>query len=429
MLLEFSIKNFLSFKEEITFSMHALENISGHERDNLYPVGKQSILKTAVIYGANASGKSNLIIAMGYMRHIVAQSLKLNPNDLIDFKPFALSPETLFQPTEVEVSFLHQDIYYRYGFRLDDKRIHKEWLYFAPEEEEIKLFERIFHQEQEKYSLTITASFEEGRPFLNEEQVNPKFTSENTLFLAVVAKFGNGNISKEIMDWFTDRFNIISDTVGKEYTIKKLQDQQYENDILRLMQQADKSIKNIHLNQLTEKNLPLNLPKELKEKIIADGVMILVERERYNLTGEKSGLGNLPISLESEGTRKLFGLSGPLIETLKKGETLVIDELDSKLHPMIIRFIISLFQSTKTNPYHAQLIFATHDTNLLSSRFFRRDQIWFTEKNPQGATDLYSLADFNIPQETEDYKPDYFKGKYGAIPYIGDFKIAFGVKN
>jgi hypothetical protein len=155
MLLEFSVKNFLSIKDEIIFSLYASDEIKGHEKRNLIPVVEQHILKTAVIYGANASGKSNLIKAMGFMRDVIANSLKLNPEEPIvstqSYPSFQLHSKSAEEPLEMEISFLYQDVYYRYGFALDADRIHREWLYFAPQESESLLYERRFEEGQKLF--------------------------------------------------------------------------------------------------------------------------------------------------------------------------------------------------------------------------------------------------------------------------------------
>ncbi|KHD04970.1 hypothetical protein PN36_23650 [Candidatus Thiomargarita nelsonii] len=419
MLLEFSVKNFLSFKDEITLSLFALDDISGHERYNI--VGEQKLLKTAVIYGANASGKSNLIKALWFMRHFVINSLESKSEEEIDVKPFELSTETLNAPSEFEISFLSQDVYYRYGFIIDKKRVHQEWLYYAPEEQELKLFERQF--ENAAYTVELGKDFKEGEPLV--EFKRPKLTRERALFLSVVSQF-NGEISRKVMDWFTHEFKVLFATqeeTFKGFTFKKLKERHYKADILKFMQTADTAIEDIEVGEIAEQELP----EDVKKMLLSNAKMVVTKHRVFNAKGEMTHSINWSLGQnESEGTQKLFALSGPIIETLKNGNTLVVDELDSKLHPMIMRFIINLFNSSKENPNHAQLIFATHDTHLLSHRFFRRDQILFTEKDQYGSTDLYSLADYERTAD-DNYQSDYFKGKYGAIPFIG--KLVFGEDN
>ncbi len=428
MLLEFSVKNFLSFKNEVTLSLYASPEITAHERYNVFPIGGQQLLKTAVIYGANASGKTNLIKAMQFMKNFVVNSLELQSEKEIDIEPFKLNTDTVNLPSEFEVTFLVSDVYYRYGFVIDAKRVHHEWLYYALSEQEIRLFERKFDNETD--TIALGENFPEGEPLVDNQQ--PKLTRERALFLAVVSQF-NGTISRKVMDWFTNDFKVLFATQEdnfEEDSVKKLGNALYKQEILKFLQAADTAIEDIDLVKVKPQDISGNLPDALKQLIVSKGKMLVTKHSVFNAVGLVTDSVLWRLEDESEGTQKLFALSAPLIETLKKGETLVVDELDSKLHPMIMRFIINLFHSTESNPNHAQLIFATHDTNLLSQRFFRRDQICFTEKDQYGSTDLYSLADYEWDEDEQPsenrYKSDYFKGKYGAIPFIGELKLFFG---
>jgi len=428
MLLEFSVKNFLSFKNEVTLSMYASTEITEHEKYNIFSVGGQNVLKTAVIYGANASGKTNLIKAMRFMKNFVVNSLELQSEGEIDIEPFKLSTDTAHLPGEFEVCFLYQDIYYRYGFVIDAKRVHHEWLYHAPFEQEIRLFDRKFDNNTD--TIALGEHFQEGEPLVENNQ--PKLTREKALFLSVTSQF-NGAIARHVMDWFTHDFNVLFATSTETFegvSVKKLSNTLYKQEILKFLQAADTAIEDIDLVKIKSQDISSHLPDALKQRIVAKGKMLVTKHSVFNAAGIVTDSILWTLEDESEGTQKLFSLSAPLIETLEKGETLVVDELDSKLHPMIMRFIINLFHSKKDNPNNAQLIFATHDTNLLSHRFFRRDQIWFTEKDQYGSTDLYSLADFirNEDESSDEnrYKRDYFKGKYGAIPFIGVLKLFFG---
>lgn len=424
MLLEFSVKNFLSFKNEATLSMYASAEITEHERYNVFSVGGQHLLRTAVIYGANASGKTNLIKAMQFMKNFVVNSLELQSEKEIDIEHFKL--DTVNFPSKFEVTFLVYDVYYRYGFVIDAKRVHHEWLYYAPFEQELKLFDRKFNNETD--TIALGEKFSEGEPLVDNQQ--PKLTRERALFLAVVSQF-NGTISRKVMDWFTNDFKVLFATKEETFegvSVKKIGDVLYKKEILKFLQAADTAIEDIELVKVKPQDISGNVPNKLKQDIVYKVKMLMTKHSVFNTAGALTDSVLWSMEDESEGTQKLFALSAPLIETLKNGETLVVDELDSKLHPMIMRFIINLFHSTKSNPNHAQLIFATHETNLLSQRFFRRDQICFTEKDQYGSTDLYSLADYQwdeLPSENR-YKRDYFKGKYGAIPFIGELKLFFG---
>lgn len=425
MLLEFSVKNFLSIKDEVTFSLYASGEVKGHEKNNIIQVADQHILKTVVIYGANASGKSNLIMAMEFMRSVISNSLKLNSDEPIISKQaypsFQLNSQNAKSPLEMEVSFLYQDIYYRYGFTLDADKFHHEWLYFAPQEEELLLYERRLINGS--YSNKIPENFPIAKDFINVETL-----PANTLLLAVLAKFTESP-ARRVMEWMGNSFNIIISSDEEAYggfTYSKLNEEDFRSDILNFLKVADVGIEDVFL-----KSVPVTdffddiLGKRLKKLNILteqDAKQVVFQHNIFNHKGKVTGKKNWAQNHESAGTKKLFALSGPLIETLRKGEILVIDELDAKLHPMMVRYILNLFHSQDYNPHNAQLIFATHDTQLLNPRFFRRDQIWFTEKDSYGATDLYSLADFDLADDA-NFSRDYFQGRYNAVPFIGDLRL------
>ncbi|WP_026575706.1 AAA family ATPase [Bacillus sp. UNC438CL73TsuS30] len=416
MLLEFSVGNFLSFKNKVTFSMVA-SNLRGHEEDNVFSLSKIDLLKTAVIYGANASGKSNLFSSMSFMKNFILNSSKESQsNEKINVKEFKFSSDTLNKPSEFEIIFIHEEIPYRYGFIIDTEKVHREWLYYVPKTKEAKLFER------EGQNISLGPYFDEGKGL-------DKKTRKNALFLSVVDQF-NGEKAKKVMDWF-DRFYVISGIRHDQYkrfTVEMLDNLEYKQEIVKFLKNADIGIEDISTIELSDEDLPAKMPKELKELVLSERI---ISTKHGVLDSEGNVIDFELMNMErdeSEGTKKLFALSGPIIETLLKGETLVIDELDAKLHPLITRFILNLFQSTDKNPKNGQLIFATHDTNILSSRFFRRDQIWFTEKDKYSSTDLYSLAEYKMENDKKvrvdaSFEKDYIQGKYGAVPYVGDFDM------
>jgi len=202
---------------------------------------------------------------------------------------------------------------------------------------------------------------------------------------------------------------------------------EYGSDIIKIIKKLDLGIDRIQISTkaVLEDELPRGIPEQLRKIILMNKLEssdIQTFHKKYDSEG--AVVGNETFSLdrdESHGTQKLFAFAGPILETLKRGEILVIDELDARLHPLITKTIIELFNSNETNPHNAQLIFMTHDTNLLTNTIFRRDQIWFTEKDRQGATDLYSLVEYNIKNE-DSFESDYIKGRYGAIPFIGNLR-------
>lgn len=440
MLLEFSVKNYLSFKDEVTLSLRGREGVTRHEGDNTFDVAGEPILKSAVIYGANASGKSNLIKAMQFMKHFVLNSAIGQQSEAeIDVEHFELAIETANQPSQFEITFVHEDRYYRYGFELDSRNICQEWLYQAAVNSEQEMF--LFHRKNQ--SVKFDESFEEAKLFLEShknkegyQQLN--LVRETVLLLSIVAQF-DGEISRRLMRWFKNEVNVLfanKEKMVRAFVEEKLRNSEaqgrtldlfgYEEDlrniefkekILRFLQIADTGIDDIGFYKLSANS-------SFRKR--NDGFIVTTHKTYKR--GIEFGRVSLKMDThESEGTQKLFALSAPIIDALEHGKTLMIDELDSKLHPFMMTFILNLFHSTEKNPKNAQLIFNTHDVNLLSKRFFRRDQIWFTEKNEYGATELYSLADFkDLTDEginNETFQNDYFQGRYGAVPLTGNLEI------
>ncbi|MGD1805263.1 AAA family ATPase [Dapis sp. BLCC M126] len=424
MLIEFSVGNYLSFKETVTLSMVATNVIAKNksvDENNVFDVDEElSLLKSVAVYGANASGKSNLIKAMNFMRWFVLNSSKETQiEDAINVDEFKLSTETEGKPSFFEIVFILEDKLYRYGFEVDEKQVVSEWLFYVPKVRESKLFER------DKNGIKMSRVFKEG------ELISDK-TRNNALFLSVNSQF-NGKISTSILRWFIDDLNIISGLDSKFYqkiTVEYFQDSEYKNEIVQLIRKWDLGIDDIEID--TKEVLPEQFPDfvsdEFRRRMIDAGMQIdeiQTFHKQYDSEGKMVSIVVFDLEEnESEGTKKLFAFAIPILESLSNGEILIIDELDARLHPLITREIIELFNSNQTNPENAQLIFTTHDTNLLSHKIFRRDQIWFTEKNRQGATDLYSLVEYKVRNDAS-FESDYIKGRYGAIPFLGDLTELF----
>jgi len=417
MLIEFRVGNYLSFKDIVTFSMEAA-SISEHEEDNVFDFGKYKLLKSAVVYGANASGKSNLIKAMSRMKNLVQFSVNEDQAEkLIGVEKFRLSTETENKPSFFEIVFIHDQKKFRYGFEVDYDRIHSEWLFFIPSRTEARLFVR------EGKDIKIgTTYFKEGKGI--EDKTRP-----NALFLSVVAQF-NGEISTQILMWFR-RFNIISgldDTNYKIFTLDQFEKEDFKQKHLQYLKIADIGIDDEDIRRIDPSELPEGVKSLLSRMTKSEpkstkGYAISTFHNKYNKNEKLPHKEEFSLVSESDGTQKFFGLLGPIFNTLDRGTILVIDELDARFHPLITQFIIQLFHSKQTNPNNAQLIFATHDTNLLDKDLFRRDQIWFTEKDQYGATDLYSLVEYKNVRKDASYEKDYIAGKYGAVPFIRNFEV------
>lgn len=303
---------------------------------------------------------------------------------------------------------------YRYGFEATIEKVVSEWLFYVPKSKETKLFER----KLDKISVSKT---------YKADGIQQK-TRHNALFLSVSAQF-NVQIAEKILDWLTNRVQLISgldDRGYRGYTVNCLMNNENKNEIIQLLNKLDLGFGDIKVEEIevTVDYWSSEVPDEIKSIILKNGARKVTTVQTMHQKFDKKGnpvsteIFNLYVQ-ESEGTQKVFALAGPLVDTLKNGRVLIIDELDARIHPLISHAIVELFNSNETNPNNAQLIFMTHDTNLLNNKLFRRDQIWFTEKNRYGATDLYSLAEYKIPDDAP-FESDYIQGRYGAIPYIGN---------
>jgi uncharacterized protein len=426
MLIEFSVGNFRSIREIVTLSMIAT-TLDSKPKDgplnteNVIPVAKDlSLLRSAVIYGANASGKSNLIKAFSFFKQFVLDSARESTaGDPIPTEPFLFREDMRTAPSHFEVVFLDAGVQYRYGFEVNKEIIIKEWLYYTPEKREKTLFIR----ENDEIHIPSHSEFRNARDLI-------KHTRSNALFLSVATQF-NINIAHNIYD------NIYNCSFIREYgdaihfSIDCIEKEKYKNQIVDLFYKLNLEIGDIfvekHLNLLPISQGVTYLNREGVGGI--GNYKIQTQHSICDIDGEVLRKENFDMdTIESEGTKKIISLCGPLFDVLTYGSILFIDEIDSSLHSLLTKAIIGLFNSTETNPNGAQLICATHDTNLLDSRKLRRDQIYFTEKE-DGATRLYSLAEFKIDGKRvragESYEDNYIQGRYGAIPYLGDLRKLF----
>lgn len=401
MLLEFTVGNFLSFKGKKTLSL--LSGSISEYKENVVKEGKFKVLRSAVIYGANSSGKSNLIKALDFMITTVKKSSKLNSTDKLNVRPFLLNKDTESAPSSFEILFVKDGIRYRYGFELDNEKIHSEWLFIlnkGSRKEDLYFIRNID-------GIGVTDLFSEAKAFIEN-------TRDNGLFISLLDQLNIG-VAKIIMRNFT-RINVQSG-LDHERSISMTsvihQDESYEDII-------EKFIVRLNLGFETFVIDP-DSSKSFKDRINTI-------HNVYDDKGNKVGVRDFKlIDQESSGTNKVFDLAGYIAFTLYFGLQLIVDELDAKLHPILTQEIIKLFNNKESNANNAQLIFTTHDTNLLGANLFRRDQIWFTEKDNYEATDLYSLLEFkdedgNTIRKDRSFEKDYIRGRYGAIPYVSNFK-------
>jgi len=424
MLVEFTVDNFKSIKNSVKFSMLTSAKDSG----NTFYVRDYELLTSAILYGANASGKSNFLRAMAFMRNFVLNRYKIiQSTDNLPHEPFKLCSETEDASSTFEIVFFVNDVKYRYGFEMDNEVIYAEWLFEDQKGKEAKLFIR----DSDGSEYVNPNRFKEGTTFFDKKNKKIRI-AKNQLFIWKCDQ-EDGEISKSILNWF-NHFNMIDgmDHHGYiDFTMKKMEDEDFKSRILELVKTADIDIDDISID---EDDVPLEILDKLpisdsmKNEVLNDGGLKLVaintKHKKYDSEGNI--VGEVVFELdkeESKGTRKFFAMSAPIIDTLIYGKVLIIDELDASLHPILTQHLIKLFHDKRINKKNAQLIFATHDTNLLKPYIFRRDQVWLTEKDKYGSTELYSLASFKGVRPKEDFEKQYIQGKYGAIPYLGKFEF------
>ena len=413
MLIRFSFKNFKSFKDENLLDMEAT-SLKEHEY-NIAKTENIDLLKVAAIYGANASGKTNVLQAFDYMkkRILVSDDSKKNsPIDEENIYSFMINNE----PISLEAQILAKNNkIYKYGFEVLKNSIVSEWLYIKKVNKFYSIFEREKNNVTMKSNNKISglANIDERTLFLN---IYSKIDKDNEDFNNVYEWFVNANY----LDLGNPRFE---DFINNRISLKILSDEKYKKELLRFIKTFDSGIEGI-------KTTPDSI-----EEVQNNNRVVKVELIHR---GEDNKLKALPLDLESNGTRKMFHLFDFFMDALKNGMVLFIDELDAKLHPLLTRYIINLFHNSETNIGNGQLIYSTHDTVNLNKDTFRRDEIWFTEKNRDGVSEIYALSDY-ILEDDEDsknktgkkvrndatYNKDYLTGRYGAIPVLEEFEINY----
>jgi hypothetical protein len=328
-------------------------------------------------------------------------------------------------PTTFEVVFLYKKVRYLYGFSLNRQRVLEEWLYSYPKKHPRLLFER--HQDKR----TKKPKFKFGPTWRGGKATLTKLVRHNTLLVSVGSQAGL-SIPFVVTDWFSNKLRSLSNfpayIAEEEYTKELiLKDEVAKKNILDFLNNADINIKDIIIEKIPLSEQERKKLLDIQAVLAPNSPPAAREFEPFEAKFVRSGykaddsIINVTFDLfsESDGTRKLFALAGPILYVLAKGCCLVVDELDVKLHPLLSREIVRIFHDKRTNPRGAQLIFATHDSNLMDIKnLFRRDQIWFTVKNTRGESSLYSLWDFKKPRKDENIINGYLSGRYGAIPFL-----------
>lgn len=424
MLIEFSVANFKSIKSQQTFSMTKAKGDELEENNSFQSGGinRLGLLRSAVIYGPNAAGKSNFIDAMHTMKLIVAESAtEQQRGDKIPVAPFKLDPKTRKSATEFEAVFISAGIRYQYGFAATKERIIEEWLIAFPKGRAQHWYARLWNEKKNEYK------WEMGNALQGKKQLWLESTRSNALFLSTAVQLNSQQL-QPIYDWFNKTLRATTITGwGPGFTASLCGDLENKEKVLDFLKAADIDIHDVSLKKklFDESDIPDNLPEELKTKISKNMLGKEILDEIHMVHKDSTGaLIAFDFDEESDGTRKLFSFAGPWLDTLKNGYVLFVDELHDNLHPRLVQFLIELFHNSKANPNNAQLVFTTHETTILNQEVFRRDQVWFCEKRDDQATSIYPLTDFSPRKGRENLELSYLAGRYGAVPYVRRLKIA-----
>jgi len=421
MLVEFSVKNFYSIKDKVTLSMVADEQDATNADVVLidpHLLGKQDIklLPSAVIYGPNASGKTTLLAAIDCMIKILGKSSHSIP---MPVTPFLLSKETENEPTEFDIIFTVENIRYQYGFSLNTDYICGEWLYSFENGKKL-WFKRDNYDPKKPVNNQYHYEWGRGKISGDRKKSWAEETNERTLFLYKAGEDSNNIKLKPIFQGIVNKFLYRPESPRE--IIKLLEKSDYKQKILTLLASADLGIIDFDAEKKTVESKKKGYVQLSRDSIENDKVELVrheIKMTHISEDGKKIiwGLEN-----ESKGTEKLFSLAGSWISALEQGRILFIDELNDSLHPFLTEMLIKMFHNPKLNKNNAQLIFTTHDASLLARELgkylFRRDQIWLTDKNKDGSTKLYSLAEYKIPENEVNIDRSYLGGRYGGLPFV-----------
>jgi AAA15 family ATPase/GTPase len=414
MLLEFRLRNYRSFGQESVLSLVASGDRELVETNTAATSIKSlpRAVRSAVVYGANASGKSNLLRAMLLMRGVVVESFSLKPEQLFNVQPFQLDEKLKGAPTLFEITVVLDGVRYQYGFEFLPNRIVSEWLLVYQKAKPQKWFEREFDSKSGEETFTY------GPHLTGQKRAWQEATRPNALFLSTAVQLNSEQL-KPLHSWFAESLVILLEggLIPFSFSTNMVQTPEGQKAIKSIMSAADIAISSISAvrQKSVLQEMTFDLATGKSDTRRQEGEM-LVPHFRHQGINASADFG---LHDESQGTQKLFALAGPLLDIIKNGKTLVIDELDRSLHPLLVRRIINVFQDPKLNERGAQLIFSTHDTTLLDGELLRRDQIWLTEKRSDQSSELVPLTEFS-PRKGEALEKGYLSGRYGGVPILRD---------
>ena len=416
MLVEFSVQNHLSFREKQSFLMTA----SNGRTPNAVATGNNGaphVLQQACLFGANGSGKSGLIRGMKTVCALVRDSFKNEKKLFEEYEPHLFHSEWRNTPTEFEVTFLHDGSLFQYGFAYDAKRIWEEWLFERPSatRKQRQIFTREYDPEIEAYLWETSATHLKG-----ERQSWKAQTRDNALFVSTAIQL-NAEPLKRPFEWLRRGLRTISnvDSIGP-FTASRFDNDVWKDRVMAFLADTDLRLEDVEVEEKSAfettnfKSLTTEQQDRLKSMFPEEMKILEVFTYREDETGAKT---RLDLNDESSGTRALFELIGPIMDCLDNGYTLVVDELNTHLHPLAFRYVTRMFCSSKTNPRNAQMIFTTHDPTVTEEDCIGRDQIWLVEKGDDLASRLIPFSDYKTRDE-RPFRKGYLQGRYGAVPRL-----------
>lgn len=410
MLLQFNVTNFMSIKDEVTLT--AFANASKDHEENIIRFGKDRVLPTLALYGANAAGKSNIFKALTRAIMLVRMSNTLQVNSPTGFEPFLFDDATRKSKTKMDFLFVNNGKKFEYGFVADSEYVYDEYLYEYKSSRPTMIFER---SNVTNYKFTTAYKHLADYKYKN---------TSNKLFMCTATAW-NCEETRDAYLWFAekiDTYNLLSIQNNQylEYLDKNKEKPKTKEFLLSMLKHAEINIQDYEFESKMVEDIAIPLPPgfQIDKRLLGPVKQFRLETIHQISADDGSVKAyKLPFDSESDGTKLLFAYGPIIMEALEKGRTMVVDELDNSLHPSLAKYLIELFNDADVNRNGAQLIFNSHDVSLLDLELFRRDQIYFVEKDyDTGVTDVYSLADFS-PRKSENIQKGYLQGRYGAIPF------------
>lgn len=419
MLLEFRVTNYRCIRDEQCLSLIPIKRHRTLCNENLQSVESKpihSVLRGSAIYGANASGKSTLLNAMFLMQSLVRDSAtKVQAGQTLNTQGYAFDENLKSAPTSFELTAIVAGIRYQYGFSFTPERIQEEWLIVYMSNRRQDWFSRKWNQDSKQYEYSPFSSYLKGQKDLWKHS-----TRENALYLSTAVQLNSEQL-RPLWNWIVMSLVAIpaQAPLNIDFTLHAIENSDQKNKVLKFLNSADIAIEDVFVKKQPAKRQNFSIDLATGKASVSDMVMDAEVRVAFFQHSVSGKVANFNFSDESSGTQRLFAFAGIILAVLDQGMTLVIDEIETSMHPLLVGHILKLFFSSDSNPLGAQIIFSTHNTTLLNNEVLRRDQIWFTEKAPDQATRLFPLSDFS-PRMREAFAKGYLDGRYGAIPILDE---------